>query len=162
MFALKSCAYGFMFLSQLDCCRYVLYLVFYCWISQTPPCGTLAFASTSAPTRASGVVVVWINRGCHRILVLRAAAFVAFHVCMSACSIPMKNSTNGVFVNDIKILEQALAHYDIVQFGGAADILVGARFDGSGSHIRCLSLFVRWRHPAQGPDRKVTNAAGTF
>lgn len=49
----------------------------------------------------------------------------------------MQASTNGVFVNDVKIDEHPLEHGDVVQFGGAADIAVGTRFDGSGSHIRC-------------------------
>ncbi|CAM9209724.1 unnamed protein product [Ectocarpus fasciculatus] len=45
-------------------------------------------------------------------------------------------STNGVFVNDIKVQEQRLRHEDVVQFGGAADIPVGTRFGGTGSRIR--------------------------
>lgn len=50
-----------------------------------------------------------------------------------------QDSTNGVFVNDFKIKEQHLEHGDVVQFGGAADIPVGTRFGGTGSHIRCAN-----------------------
>lgn len=49
---------------------------------------------------------------------------------------PNQGSTNGVFVNGLKISEQPLKHGDMVQFGGAADIPVGTRFGGTGSHIR--------------------------
>lgn len=49
----------------------------------------------------------------------------------------VQGSTNGVFLNEVKILEQPLEHGDVVQFGGAADIPVGTRFGGSGNHIRC-------------------------
>lgn len=49
----------------------------------------------------------------------------------------MQASTNGVFVNDVKIMEQPLEHGDVVQFGGAADIAVGTRFGGNAAHIRC-------------------------
>ncbi|CAN0450078.1 unnamed protein product, partial [Ectocarpus sp. 8 AP-2014] len=48
-----------------------------------------------------------------------------------------QGSTNGVFVNEFKVQEQRLRHGDVVQFGGAADIPVGTRFDGTGSRIRC-------------------------
>lgn len=54
----------------------------------------------------------------------------------STCRSPLQGSTNGVFVNDIKIVEKVLQDGDIVQFGGAADIPVGTRFGGSGSHVR--------------------------
>lgn len=47
-----------------------------------------------------------------------------------------QDSTNGVFVNDFKVKEKHLEHGDVVQFGGAADIPVGTRFGGTGSHIR--------------------------
>lgn len=39
-------------------------------------------------------------------------------------------------MNEVKIDEQPLEHDDVVQFGGAADIPVGTRFGGTGSHIR--------------------------
>ncbi|CAN0458272.1 unnamed protein product, partial [Hapterophycus canaliculatus] len=48
----------------------------------------------------------------------------------------VQGSTNGVFVNDFKVKEHTLGHGDVVQFGGAADIPVGTRFGGTGSHIR--------------------------
>lgn len=48
----------------------------------------------------------------------------------------VQGSMNGVFVNDFKVREHTLRHGDVVQFGGAADISIGTRFDGSGGHIR--------------------------
>lgn len=49
---------------------------------------------------------------------------------------PAQESTNGVFVNDFKVEVHALREGDVVQFGGAADIAVGTRFDGPGNHLR--------------------------
>ena len=118
-----------------------------------PPCEMLTFTATCIQARVSGAVAVSTKQDYCTVTLpcmsfdSRAAASAASYARMSACSFPIKNSTNGVFVNDIKIMEQALAHGDVVQFGGAADILVGARFDGSGSHIRCISCFFRWRCP---------------
>lgn len=59
----------------------------------------------------------------------------------------LQGSTNGVFVNEIKIQEKALEHGDVVQFGGAADIPVGTRFGGTGSHIRCGVITHPPTHP---------------
>lgn len=69
-------------------------------------------------------------------------------------------STNGVFVNDVKIQEHPLEHGDIVQFGGAADIAVGTRFDGAGSHIRCDGgdLRVRASHVVDGAVQTVVGS----
>ncbi|CAM9600198.1 unnamed protein product, partial [Laminaria digitata] len=64
------------------------------------------------------------------------------------------HSTNGVFVNDIKILEKTLVDSDVVQFGGAADIVVGARFDGSDSHIRYRFTCETEAPPAESRKRR--------
>lgn len=48
-----------------------------------------------------------------------------------------QNSTNGVFVNELRVQEKRLEHGDVVQFGGAAGVPVGTRFAGSESYIRC-------------------------
>lgn len=48
-----------------------------------------------------------------------------------------QNSTNGIFVNNIRVLESNLQNGDIVQFGGAAGVPVGTVFAGDFCHIRC-------------------------
>lgn len=66
---------------------------------------------------------------------------------MSKCADPgsrrsircfVQASTNGIFINNFRVLEKGLQNGDVVQFGGAAGVPVGTEFAGNCCQVRCV------------------------